>query len=392
VSEPPAEVPPVAARLARRENRSRPWRVLPTPTVPGGPVDFSSNDYLGLAAAPGTRRALADAAAEVGAGAGASPLVTGRAQVHATLEARIAGWLGTERALLFTSGYAANLGTLSVLVDVHDIVYADRLVHASLIDGVRLSGARLRRYPHLDYDRLARRLAERPAPGWIVSDGVFSMDGDVADIVRLLDLSDTHDAPLIVDDAHGFGVLGDRGLGVFEHAPGRAREAAAIVGTFGKAFGLGGAFVAGPAVVVDYLVNHARSYIYSTGLAPAIAGAVLNLWPLVMDDAEGRRARLADNVARFRRRAREAGLPTLSSTTPIQGFPVGDPVRAVALSEALEARGYLVRPMRAPTVPPGTERLRITLSARHRARDIDGLVDALVELSVEANAGVEAGP
>lgn len=374
----------LAARLAARSpRRAAERRALPVPARTETLVDFCSNDYLGLAQDPVTAAALARAARDCGTGAGSSPLIDGRRDVHEALERRLSDWLGTEATVLFSAGYAANLGLLSALVDAEEEVHADRHIHASLIDGVRLAGARLRRFPHLDYETLEARLSQpSPRARWLVSDGVFSMDGDTADPVRLIGLAARFDAPLILDDAHGVGVLGPRGLGVLGAVPRCGAELAAVVGTFGKAFGLGGAFVSGPAAVIDAVVNRARSYVYSTGLSPAIAGAVLDLWPEVIE-RDVRRARLAENLARFRRGATRSGLPFLNSATPIQGLKVGDPAVALALSEALAERGFHVRAIRAPTVPAGTERLRITLSARHRPADIDALIAAIVDAMEE---------
>ena len=340
-------------------------------------VDFCSNDYLGLADDPATADALARAARANGSGAAASPLIDGRRRVHEALERRISEWLGTEATLLFSAGYAANVGTISALVAADDEVHADRHIHASLIDGIRLAGARLKRFPHLDYERLEARLQRTShRDRWIVTDGVFSMDGDAADPRRLITISLRHDAPLILDDAHGFGVIGSCGLGVLGEVPARGDGFAAVIGTFGKAFGLGGAFVSGPAAAIDALVNGARSYAYSTGLSPAVAGAVLELWPEVVE-SDARRMRLGQNVNRFRLSAQRSGLPLLDSKTPIQGLKVGDPALAVRLSDALATRGFHVRAIRAPTVPAGTERLRITLSARHSADQIDALIAAI---------------
>lgn len=379
-----AESSTLAARLAARlPQHAAERRVLPESSRADALIDFCSNDYLGLAQDPVTAATLARAASDSGSGAGSSPLIDGRRPVHEALEQRISTWLGTEATILFSAGYAANVGVITALVAADEEVHADRHIHASLIDGVRLAGARLRRFPHLDYEALEARLA-RPSrrARWLVSDGVFSMEGDTADPTRLMALAARFDTPLILDDAHGLGVIGPRGLGVLGAVPGRGAELAAVVGTFGKAFGLSGAFVSGPAPAIDTLVNRARSYVYSTGLSPAIAGAVLALWPEVVE-CDARRTRLAQNLARFRRGAARSGLPFSPSVTPIQGLRVGDPAVALTLSDALATRGFRVRAIRAPTVPAGTERLRITISARHRAEDIDGLLAAIADATNE---------
>jgi 8-amino-7-oxononanoate synthase len=335
-------------------------------------VNFCGNDYLGLAAHPELRAAMGSPGA---AGAGASALVSGHAPVHRELEARLADFLGFEAALVVASGYQANLALGQAMLARGDRVLADRLNHASLNDGARLAGARLDRYAHADAAEAARRVTSRTR--WIATDGVFSMDGDLAPLPRLAELADAHDVALWLDDAHGFGVLGDDGRGSLEHlslAPGRVD---AFVVTFGKALGTQGAAICGDRALIEGLINRARGIIYSTAVALPLAAATIRALELVQTEA-WRRRRLADLVARFRERAGTLGLPDSSSA--IQPVVVGADARAVALAEALTRRGYLVRAIRPPTVPEGTARLRVTLSAMHQPEQVDGLADTLLEL------------
>ena len=350
-------------------------------TVDGRPcISFCSNDYLGLAGDPRVTAALRDGAQQWGCGAGAAHLVTGHTAAHHELETALAEFTGRPRALLFSTGYMANLGVVTALAGREDFIAEDRLNHASLIDAARLAGAGIRRYRHADTAAAAARLdASRARRRLLVTDGVFSMDGDAAPLASLADVATANDAMLIVDDAHGLGVTGPGGRGSVVAAGLTRAEVPVLVGTLGKAFGTFGAFVAGSEALVETLVHRARTYIYTTAPPPAVAAATLAaLESAVADD--WRRARLAALVARFRRGAREVGLRLADSESPIQPVLVGDSAAAVAASEALMARGYWVTAIRPPTVPPGTARLRVTLSATHEDADLAGLLAALADI------------
>lgn len=345
--------------------------------VNGQPVvSFCSNDYLGLAADPALVAAAHRALDSCGLGAGAAHLITGHHRFHHDFESAFAHFVGKPAALLFSTGYLANLGVVSALVKRHSEIFADRLNHASLVDAAQLSGATLTRYRHLDMAQLESRLAQsRASDKLIVSDLVFSMDGDCAPVDALLDLAERHDAWLYLDDAHGFGVLGDGRGGLTPRA--RASDRVIYLATLGKAAGVAGAAVAAHPVVIDWLVNTARPYVYTTASPPVLAASLIE--SLRQIEAGGaRRAQLAAHAAQLR-----AGLSDLSgghllpSTTPIQPWVVGENAEAVRLSRALLARGLLVPAIRTPTVPTGTARLRITLSAAHSEDDVAQLIEAL---------------
>jgi 8-amino-7-oxononanoate synthase len=375
----------------------------PTAVRVGGKLlrNFCSNDYLGLSHHPELIRAATDCMSRFGFGAGAAHLVSGHSLEHHALEQELAAFVGRERALLFSSGYMANLGVIGALTDRHDTVLADRLNHASLLDAARLSGARLRRYAHGDMAHAAQMLeAPRAAPDssgphksngdggastLIVTDGVFSMDGDLARLPELAALAERHDCALMVDDAHGLGVLGKTGRGTLEHMGVAASAVSILVGTLGKAFGTFGAFVAADANLIDYLIQRARTYIYTTALPPVVAAA--SRAGLRLAQEEGwRRERLHSLTQRFRAAASAAGVPLTASATPIQPVIVGEAAWALALSEALMNAGFWVAAIRPPTVPAGTARLRITLSAMHREQDVDALAATLGELWHERSA------
>ncbi|SDM73202.1 8-amino-7-oxononanoate synthase [Franzmannia pantelleriensis] len=340
-------------------------------------IDFAGNDYLGLAHHLRLADAQAAAARRLGAGSGASHLVSGHRDVHEALEQRLATLVGRPRALLFSTGYMANLAVMQTLCNTQTRLFQDRLNHASLLDGAALSGARSRRFHHRDLDDLTRLLARRPAgsDALIVSDGVFSMDGDVADIRGLAALAQRHAATLMIDDAHGIGVLGEHGDGCVGHAVG-CDQVPILVGTLGKALGSFGAFVAGDATLIEALIQFARPYCYTTALPPGVAAASLAALDIVDAEPE-RRARLSTNIALFRRLARNASLPLLDSHTPIQPLLLSEPARALAWQATLAAHGYQVGAIRPPTVPAGTARLRITLSASHTPAMIEQLVATL---------------
>ncbi len=369
----------LAARAQERRLQGL-WRQRYTHGPDSDMHDFAGNDYLGLARDPRLAEAQAEGASRFGAGAGASHLVSGHLGVHEALEQRLADLTGRPRALLFSTGYMANLGTLQALCDNTTHLFQDRLNHASLLDGARLAGARSRRFHHRDLDDLDRLLARLPSDTLklVISDGVFSMDGDVADIEGLAAVSARHDAWLMIDDAHGLGVLGDRGEG----CAGRARDAAGVpilVGTLGKALGTAGAFVAGSHELIDHLIQFARPYVYTTAQPPGVAAATLMALDILVAEPE-RRTRLLSLVRYFRHEAEQLGLPLAHSDTPIQPLLLGDSARTLRWAAALREAGFLVGAIRPPTVPQGQARLRITLSARHTHDTLDALLKALAGL------------
>jgi 8-amino-7-oxononanoate synthase len=339
---------------------------------------FASNDYLGLAQDPALAEAARAAASRWGVGAGASHLVSGHTAAHETLEDELAAFVAPcagARALTFSSGYLANLAILTALADRSHAIFADRLNHACLNDGALLSRAELVRYAHVDVRALAARLAASTAKRKLIAtDAVFSMDGDVAPLPDLLALADAHDAWLVVDDAHGFGVLGE-GRGSVAHF-GIASERIVYMGTLGKAAGVAGAFVAAHPAVIETLLQTARAYIYTTAAPPLLAEALRASLAAIRVGA-ARRQHLFDLVARFRAGAATLPWQLLPSATAIQPLVVGDAAAAVALSEALLARGLWVPAIRPPTVPAGTARLRVSLSSAHTAADVDTLLAAL---------------
>jgi 8-amino-7-oxononanoate synthase len=346
-------------------------------TAEGTLVDFSSNDYLGLARHPGLAEAMAASAHARGAGSGASHLITGHGAEHAALEAELAGFTQRERALLFCSGYMANLAVMAAFAARGERLLLDRLSHASLIDGARLSGARLQRYAHADAAACERLASQAGAPaGLIATDGVFSMDGDLAPLRELARVAATHEAWFAVDDAHGLGVLGEGGRGTLELAGLSAAEVPLLIGTLGKAFGSFGAFVAGSAEVIEFLMQKARTYIYTTALPQPVAAASRAALRLVCREP-WRRAQLAANIERFRALAGAAGLVLLPSSTPLQPLLLKSAAAALAAQAALARAGYRVVAIRPPTVPAGGARLRIALAATHTHSEIAGLVGAL---------------
>lgn len=340
-------------------------------------LNFSGNDYLGLRHHPRVVDALRRSAAEDGAGSGASALVTGYTPRHRELEEALAQFLGREAALLCSSGWLANLAVVTALCGRGDRIVQDRLSHASLIDAARLSGARLQRYAHADADA-ARRMLGAGAPGraLVVTDGLFSMDGDRAPLDALVPAASEHGAWLVVDDAHGIGVLGDGGRGCVAGAGWSQDDVPVLIGTLGKALGSAGGFVAGSRELVDHLVNEGRPYIYDTALPPPVAAAALSALEVLRSDAEPRE-RLMAHVQRFREGARQIGLHVPAPEGPIQPLLLGEAERALRVSDALRERGLWVTAIRPPTVPRGTARLRITLSAAHRDDHIDRLLDGL---------------
>lgn len=339
-------------------------------------LNFCSNDYLGLAAHPRVINAFQRAAASHGVGSGASHLVCGHSVLHHQLEEALADFTGRPRALLFSSGYMANTGILTSLLQRGDHVFEDRLNHASLLDGGLHSGARFRRFPHSDVTALERKLTAVEGVKLVVVDGVFSMDGDTAPLEELAAACSRQDASLMVDDAHGFGVMGKRGAGSTEAAGLDISSAPVLMATLGKALGTAGAFVAGSELLIEALIQQARTYIYTTALPPAVAAASLESLRLLQDES-WRREHLAQLINRFRHGAAQLDLPLMPSASAIQPLLVGDAGRALSLSEQLRQRGLLIGAIRPPTVPTGTSRLRITLSAAHSEAQVDLLLEQL---------------
>ncbi len=367
-------------RRVRRVTRARSAGDVPQP------LEFCSNDYLGLARHPELVRAFVAATEQYGVGSGASHLVTGHSAEHAALEEEVAAFTGRERALCFSTGYMANLGVIDALLERRDLLLQDRLNHASLLDAGRLAGATLRRYPHNDSATATRVLqASVGANALIATDGVFSMDGDLAPLPQLAAAASHYRAWLLVDDAHGLGVLGRTGRGSCEHYQLDAEAVPILIGTFGKAFGTCGAFVAGSADLIDFLLQKARTYIYTTALPPAVAAATRAALAVAQRESWRREAVLA-LVQHFRRAAVARGIPLTSSSTPIQPVILGSAARALAVSRSLETRGLLVSAIRPPTVPAGSARLRITFSASHTEQDVDRLVAALAAALEETAA------
>jgi 8-amino-7-oxononanoate synthase len=343
-------------------------------------LTFCSNDYLGLANHPDVIRAFQQATNTYGVGSGAAHLVNGHFRPHQQLEEALAEFTGRDRALLFSTGYMANLGVVNALLDGRkDRVYADRLNHASLIDAGLLSGAKLTRYPHNNTVHLRQRLLaqeDADATRLILTDGVFSMDGDVAPVQKLALIAREHDAWLMVDDAHGIGVLGKTGAGLLEAEGLSQDDVPILMGTLGKALGTAGAFVAGSNDLIEYLIQTARTWIYTTAQPPAIAAATLVSLQLAQTET-WRREHLQALIQQFRQGAAQLGLPLMPSDTPIQPILIGSTEQAMEISSKLEAQSILVTAIRPPTVPANTARLRVTLSATHSAQDVEQLLAAL---------------
>lgn len=376
----------LASRLSQRRAahlyRERP--LLQSPQQPELLVDgkrllaFCSNDYLGLANHPEVIAAMQRGAEKWGVGGGASHLVIGHSTPHHELEEALAEFTGRPRALLFSTGYMANLAAVTALVGQGDTVLEDRLNHASLLDAGLLSGARFSRYLHNDAESLSSRLEKATGNTLVVTDGVFSMDGDLAGLPAICAAAKGHGAWVMVDDAHGFGPLGTSGGGVVEHYGLGIDDVPVLVGTLGKAFGTAGAFVAGSEELIETLIQFARPYIYTTSQPPAVACATLKSLELLRRE-HWRREHLHRLVARFHQGAAEIGLTVTDSPTPIQPILVGSSERALALSAALRNRGILVGAIRPPTVPAGSARLRVTFSASHSEAQLEQLLDALAE-------------
>jgi 8-amino-7-oxononanoate synthase len=369
-----------AARL-ERWHRSDRVRVRPALRGAVETIDFAGNDYLGLAREPRVIAACARAAERYGVGATGSALISGHTDAHAELESALAAFTGRPRALVFGSGYLANLAVVTTFAGRNETVIQDRLNHASLIDAAILSRARLLRYAHANPAALATCL-QRVEPGraLVVTDGVFSMDGDLAPLPALAALCSGHQSPFVVDDAHGFGVLGAHGGGSAEYHGLGMDEVPILIGTFGKAFGGAGAFVAGDEAIIDALIQFGRTYIYTTAPPPALMGAMTASLRIIVSEPE-RRDRLRANIACFRQCAELRGLPVGASTTAIQPVFLGNAAATLHAARTLRDKGYRVAAIRPPTVPAGTERLRITISAARTVAEIEGLVAALAALA-----------
>ncbi|MDH5785048.1 MAG: 8-amino-7-oxononanoate synthase [Chromatiales bacterium] len=372
-------------KLAEREalHLYRRRRTIDGPQGPEQLVDgkkvlsFCSNDYLGLANHPEIVAAFKKGADTYGVGSGAAHLVNGHSSAHHALEEELAAFVQRPRVLLFSTGYMANLGAVAALVGTGDAVFEDRLNHASLLDAGLLSRARLARYEHVSIDSLTNKLADSKAKEkLVVTDGVFSMDGDIAPLPELTAVAQQHDALLMVDDAHALGVLGPQGRGSAAHFGLGVAEVPVLMATLGKGVGTFGAFVAGSEELIEWLIQAARPYIYTTATPPAVAEATRASLKIIEGD-EWRREKLQTLIKRFRSGAAQIGLELMDSQTPIQPLLIGEADRAVALSRRLEAEGIVISAIRPPTVPEGTARLRITFSANHSEAQVDRLLAAL---------------
>jgi len=375
----------LAARKTEHLYRSR--KVLESPQsvepVINGKkfLSFCSNDYLGLANHPDVVNRFKQAANQYGVGSGSAHLVSGHTKEHHSLEEELADFIGTERALLFSTGYMANLGVVSALCDRHSEIYEDKLNHASLLDAALLSRAKRIRYPHLDINNLEERLSSsESANKYIVSDGVFSMDGDLAPLNKLIALAEKNNATLMIDDAHGVGVLGEKGKGIIEYFGVDTKQVPVLVGTLGKAFGTAGAFVAGSEELIETLIQKSRSYIFTTAMPAAVAAATRESLSIIKEES-WRRENLQILIRQFRKGACELGLNLIDSISPIQPVIIGSSKKTVSLSEKLLEKNILISAIRPPTVAEGTSRLRVTFSATHTEKHVEHLLTALRELS-----------
>lgn len=340
-------------------------------------INFCSNDYLGLAGHPDIAAALKSGVDTYGTGSGASHLISGHSVAHKKLEEQLAEFTGRPRALLFSSGYMANMGIINALVGRHDLVLQDQLNHASLLDGGRLSRADFKRYKHCSLSNLQVQLEQSSASRkLVVTDGVFSMDGDIAPLSEISAIAAEHSAWLMVDDAHGVGVLGATGGGIVEQQNLALEQVPILMGTLGKSFGTFGAFVAGSEVLIDSLIQFARSYIYTTALPPSIACATSASLKILTEE-QWRRDHLNVLIKRFRLGGQQIGLQLMASDTPIQPVLINDDARVLEISQQLRDKGIMVGAIRPPTVPQGSGRLRICLSAGHSEQQVDQLLEAL---------------
>lgn len=376
--------PALIERRAAHLYRTR--RLLESPQSPNVIVDgkkftaFCSNDYLGLANHPDVISAFQQAARQYGVGSGASHLVAGHSFEHHALEEELAAFTNRNRALLFSTGYMANMGVITALVGQGDAIFEDRLNHASLLDAGLLSGARFQRFLHNDIKNLQTRLEKAEANRkLIVVDGVFSMDGDCAVLPELSALAQNHNAWLMIDDAHGFGYLGKNGGGSAEHFGLSQDDLPILMGTLGKAFGTFGAFIAGSETLIETLIQFARPYIYTTAMPPAVAAATRVSLRLLQAE-HWRREHLQMLIARFREGVKKIGLQLMDSSTPIQPIVIGDEAVTLAISAALAERGFLITAIRPPTVAAGSSRLRVTFTAEHTTQQVDDLLSAFADI------------
>ncbi|MCX7096116.1 MAG: 8-amino-7-oxononanoate synthase [Methylobacter sp.] len=344
-------------------------------------VNFCSNDYLGLANHPDVVNAFKTGADRYGVGSGSAHLICGHSAAHHALEDELAAFTGRDRALLFSTGYMANIGAVSALLGRGDTVFEDRLNHASLLDGGLLSGARFKRYAHADAANLEAKLDQAVGNKLIVTDGVFSMDGDFAPLDELAMIATRHKAWLMVDDAHGLGVIGEHGGGILEHYALSQDDVPVLMGTLGKGLGSFGAFVAGSEVLIETLIQKARTYIYTTAMPAAVAEATRASLKIVIEQ-NWRRDKLKQLSERFRQGAEQLGLTLMASSSAIQPVLIGDSQTAVDISIALLDAGFLVSAIRPPTVPQGSARLRVTFSALHEQQHVDRLLDALAKIMI----------
>lgn len=351
------------------------------PVINGNKVlSFCSNDYLGLANSPEVVKCFKKAADHYGVGSGSAHLVSGHSLEHHALEEELADFMGTERALLFSTGYMANIGVVSALCDRHSEIFEDKLNHASLLDAALLSRAKRTRYPHLETNNLQQRLNDSEVSHkFIISDGVFSMDGDLAPLDELVNLSKESNAILMIDDAHGIGVLGNKGKGIVEHFGLDNNEVHIIVGTLGKAFGTAGAFVAGSEALIETLIQKSRSYIFTTAMPSAVAAATRKSLSIVTEEV-WRREKLQSLIAQFRTGASELGYELINSISPIQPLIIGSSEKALAFSEKLLEKNILISAIRPPTVAEGTARLRVTFCATHTEAHVEKLLSVLSDV------------
>jgi 8-amino-7-oxononanoate synthase len=344
-------------------------------------VNFCSNDYLGLANHSDVVNAFKAGVDRYGVGSGSAHLVCGHSAAHHALEEELAAFTGRDRALLFSTGYMANIGVISALLGRGDAVFEDRLNHASLLDGGLLSGARFKRYAHADVVDLGANLDKASGNKLVVTDGVFSMDGDFAPIDELAVTAKNHNAWLMVDDAHGLGVIGEQGGGILEYFGLSQQDVPVLTGTLGKGLGTFGAFVAGPDLLIETLIQKARTYIYTTAMPAAVAEATRVSLKIAIEE-NWRRDKLKQLSERFRLGAEQLGLQVMPSASAIQPILIGDSQSAVDISNALLDAGFLVSAIRPPTVPQGSARLRVTFSALHQEQHVDRLLDALARIIV----------
>lgn len=337
-------------------------------------INFSSNDYLGLANHPDIITAFKKASDQYGVGTGSAHLISGHTKAHQQLEEALAEFTGRERALLFSTGYMANIGVLNALGERGDVIYADRLNHASLLDGALLSKAKTKRYQHNDMDSLARQMKQQTTgSALIVSDGIFSMDGDSAKVHCLVDTAKRHHAWLMIDDAHGFGTLGATGAGLLQQQQLKQSDVPILMATLGKAVGTAGAFIAGSDTLIEYLIQTARSHIFTTAMPAAIAAATVTSLTIIQNET-WRREKLQQLILRFKQGMAQQGIALMPSDTAIQPLFVGSSEKAVAVSQKLLEKGLLVSAIRPPTVAVNSARLRVTLSASHTEDMVDELL------------------